>query len=360
MRLAKNVVLRERVDHERWRCVRGDTYDLCGEHNLVPFVESYDLGIDGRGRCVVFRTRKVPWTDATRQYLFGSSFVAWTPERIAKDPRVTPAKREILMRYLTPPAPHAHLTDLETHVEFWIRELKDAMKRHRVIWISSHLTRNCAAMRDVKGLCELIRVGRVVRSGKRVAFAWAVNAISNATLNTYEDDCDALPTTNLSCTKGDLEARVDAFVDAELVCNTMLRNETSWIPLRPWIKPRCTEIASRSRVWELQKKAEDEGALFVGDAVGCVVTLRQHRGVHVRREGKIITTCEGESFSLEEAQRALKTIRVRDYEHMLRALPANAKFKRAYALIGPETEDGWMRETQRFTNDLICIEIIST
>lgn len=376
MRLARATAV-QRVDHDRWRTDGGEVVRVPGADLVLHGVRyEFLLGEDGEARVV--GAEKLPWSERLAQALFGPAAARSPLEQIMANPAVLSAKKEAAARWLRAPerlpvpAEDALMRlalDGEISAErtfaacgaadhpavgvcVWAHELREAMKRHRAVWVSSRLTKNGYLIRDDEGLRRLVAAGRVVLSGPRVTFAWAAEQVRAAALPpAHVDDADCPPSEDLSRPRGDLAARVDAFVDRRRVCNTMLRDR-DWEPANPFVlRPERVERVPRHRLREWRRLAEAEGALFVGDAEGCVVALRGDRPVravpHAVRQDLLVLDGR-ETMPCAAAQTQLRSVRVDSFADLLTALPAGCRFPLVYAAEDAGTQAGWVREAARF------------
>lgn len=243
---------------------------------------------------------------------------------------------------------HDHLA---VNIAVWVHELTEAMKRHRTVWVSSRLTKNGYMIKDDRGLRELIKHGKIKMSGPRIAFTWALDQIPVNLPVQYTDDCLVPPSIDAAQPRGDAAARVDAFVDSRRICNTMMRDK-EWIPENPFVlTPQKTERVPRYRLKEWQKLAELEGALFVGDTVGCVVTLRDAVPIkvqpHVVRHDMLVVN-ERDMMTCAAAQTQLRSVRIESYADLLTKLPYGVRFPAVYAVEELSTQAGWVREASKF------------
>ncbi len=379
MKLEHHVFV-QRVDHDRWQSATREVVRIPGEPDVVLFVVEYAMLFmtEGGDDAKILSATKLPWSESMRKSMFGTSHVGSTPAQLLANPVVLRSKKDVLMKWSAMPDVPPLLTESEilqraldgelspedafdmvrdvehvaVNVAVWHSELVEAMKRNRVVWLSTELTKNGKYIKNEKGFKELVRSKRVVKSGHRVAFAWAAEQASKATFVEGQDDADCPPTADLTNPRGDLEARVDSFVDRRVVCNTMLRKELKWVPVNPFcLKPERTEHVMRFKLHEWQQRAEREGALFVGETMGCVVTLRNGLAVRVRphlTRPNMLVLGDSDVVSCVAAQTQLSSVRLDGYADMLTKLPAGTSFARVYAVDELSTEDGWVREAARF------------
>lgn len=378
-------VLTQRVDHDRWLTDGRDTVRLPYDpHSIVPFVMRYTLIVDEEVDVArVLSRQKLPWSTELRHAVFGASYPKLSIEELMLHPSILTSKKDIIHRWMRTEAEVAHpatypedqtlmqraldgdMTPSEAFVCTrgdesgllmsvctWLHEIKEAMKRHRVVWISTHLTKNGTLMRDLRGIQKLVREGRVVRSGARVTFSWAAAQLKHSAIPTqYIDDASVPPSSDLAQVRGDLAARVDDFVDARQLCNTMMRLEVeNWIAENPFVlKPERTDNVPKRRLREWRRMAQSEGALLVGESVGCVVTLKGGRPVSaVPHPYKSEIVVEGgNSISCVAAQTVLRSIWIDSFADVSRKL-THIQFPRVYVVQELGSEAGWAREMSRW------------
>lgn len=376
-------VLTQRVDHDRWytdgkRVVRLP-YD---PDALVPFGMRYTLLVDDEVDAArILDREKLPWSSELRHAVFGTLYPRLTLEELMRHPSILSSKKDLIRRWMrseetkrVPDVPsdltlmqraldgelspteafvctRGHESSELMSVCMWLHEIKEAMKRHRAVWVSTHLTKNGTVMRDVRGIRRLVREGRVVRSGARVTFKWAATQLKHAAIPTqYIDDASVPPSSDLSQVRGDLAARVDDFVDAHKICNTMMRIEVEdWVAENPFVlRPERTENVPRRRLGEWRRAAQAEGALLVGECVGCVVTLRGDKPVSaVSRPHSTEILMDGCAISCVAAQTVMRSVWIDSFVDVARKL-SNVQFSRVYVVQEHGTEAGWMREMSRW------------
>lgn len=385
------VVFVKRHDHDKWITDKNEIVRVLGCEDFAPIAHGaiYSLWVDEtRGCARILWSERTPWTDKLRARIFGASLAPlMSVQSFLDNPAIIPSKKttarqwmqhdELRFRWRTggqipgfdvlaaardgaiSSSTAFEITRDPSHlavcVAFWVEELTDAMKRHCTVWISAHLTKNCTHLEDETGIQDLVSSGRVVRCGARLAFAWAAD--KRAAFLIGEDDCDARPTTDLGVARGDRCARVDEFVNSKVVCNTMLRDDVAWGPVKPFEpSPETIERVPRFRLAIWLDQAENEGALILGDAVGCTVTYfadapdpqpLRVRSTMFKQQSALIVNDSPQHLPLTAAIQKLKTITLRSYEDVFR-LPKTMRFAKVYAVQDAGTHPGWIREMHRF------------
>jgi hypothetical protein len=369
------ITLVERVDHERWRDSNNVVVRVPGEPDLVLYGVEYDFAMDGR----IIRAKKKEWSPSLRNAFMGSATSyphLTTPSSILNHAGVLPQRKRELRKWMqfTETQPdrliqciqknNGDIQCAEVNAEVWRYEIIEAMKRHRCVWIDASQTKNGSMIKDTSGLKMLVQKGEIVRRNHQITMQWAYKQICNLIeTQEYVDCADAPPSEDLTCARGDLSRRVDAFIDREIVCNTMLRFERKWIVSESaWkLNPKLTEIISRHKLTEWIKKAEMEGSILISNEIMFTTALDgTGKAVHARpnvEKREFITINNKFQISNVAAQTELRSVCVRQFKDIFR-IPIDAEFKTAYVVVDNTVDESWIREASLRATNVVILHLV--
>lgn len=379
-------VAKSRVDHETWRGTDDLGRDIVvraeSSVEFFPLVVRYEIAAaEGRATpCVVLGAEKLKWSEAVRAALFPGSKSGTSYDWLAQDWKIptdvrvrakrwaefdwvksrweVPDAASDPVRYamddaISPETAYEAVGGDETHLAvavcMWNLVLKDAMKRHKTVWIKEDMVRHMGAM-DLSALNSMRARGKIVlRKSGEVAFAWAAGATE---LDEVRDDADVPPSVDLPV--GDFAACVDAFVDAKRVCCTMIAKTV--VKRNPYVfAPLETIELERGKVYAWIHKNVVPGVrnLVLGDGRSAVVRVCEGRSVHAltsyAKPGVVLIDGTRE-VDVGWAKKNVQTICVRggDYAEALKKLPGTLRFDKVFCVLDSTTRMDWLRECNRW------------